>query len=490
MRIPLDRDAETPLFAQVAAFLRERCRSGALAPGSRLPSARALAEELGVSRVTAEGAYAELEAEAFVERRRGSGTYVARRRGAGRARAAAGEGEAVEPVPAWQAELAGRGGLAEPGLGMGTAAAPGLVDLASGLSDPALFPAEDFRRALREVLAFQGDEAFGYGDPRGYLPFREAVARVLASRGVDARAEEILVTSGSQEALCLCALLARERGGPVLVETPTYAAALSLFRSLGLEVRGLDSDSGGPRLEALERALAGERPSLLYLMPNFRNPSGTSVEGPRRAALVALAERACLPILEDDYVGDLRFEGRDLPALAAYGGPGATLYAGTFSKMLAPGLRVGFLVARGPVYRRLLELKYSVSMAAPNLAQRALAEILSVGSYERHLGRSRRAYRARRDAMLRGLAALPPGYAAERPSGGLFAWLRLPPGASASALAAAAAARGLLVYDGGRSFPDRGHPLADSFLRLNFAASTEAAIGEGLARLAQAAASL
>jgi GntR family transcriptional regulator/MocR family aminotransferase len=316
------------------------------------------------------------------------------------------------------------------------------------------------------------------------------VARVLSSRGIDSGPEDILVTSGSQEAILLCALLALRRGGPVLVESPTYAVAMGLFRALGLEVVGVPVDGGGIRIDALERAIGERRPSLIYSMPNFQNPTGASLEAGRRSALVALAERHALPILEDDYVGDLRLEGRDLPALASIAAPGAVLYTGTFSKMLAPGFRVGYLMARGPVRALLLDLKYRVSLASPNVEQRALRSVVSVGGYENHIRRSRRRYRERRDALMLAVAESLPGFRADRPAGGLFAWLRLPEGLGSRRLAEACRARGVLVYPGWPCFPDPADPEADCYLRLNFAAEREERIEEGVRRIAAAAAGI
>ena len=483
MRIALDRSSDAPLYEQVAGFIRERCRSGAFEPGSRLPSARALAEELGVSRITTEGAYAQLEAEALVVRRLGSGTFVAE--GAARSGEARGW-----PVPAWQAELASRGPVSGLEAGAGFRARPrdDVIDLASGLGDPAFLPREGLRSALRRACV--EEESFDYADPRGYAPFREAAARVLSSRGIDAAPGEILVTSGSQEGILLFALLAARRGGPVLVESPTYAVALALFRALGLGVVGVPVDARGMRVDLAERALRETKPAFIYTMPNFQNPSGASLAPERRAELAALAAREGVPVLEDDYVGDLRVEGRDLPALCSIAPPGTVAYSGTFSKMLAPGLRVGFLLARGPVFDLLLDLKYAASLSSPGLEQRALARIVTVGGYDNHVRRSRRACRSRRDALLEALEALPPGFALERPAGGLFAWLRLPPGLGARRLAEACRAVGVLVYPGGPCFPDPADPEADRYLRLNFAAEREERLVEGARRIAAAAVDL
>lgn len=488
MRIPIDRASATPLYEQIASFFRERCRSGGFPAGMRLPSARILAEELDVSRITTESAYAELEAEAVVERRRGSGTFVAARAAANADR----QGELLPP--AWQrrvfADIARAGPRLVAGGGLGIERDDRLIDLSSGIADPSLFPAAAFRKALGKALAEGGEDALGYGDPRGFLPFRESVARVLSSRGIDARPDEIVVTSGSQEGILLSALLACPRGGRAIVESPTYAATAGLFRSLGLELVPIPVDEGGMRIDALEEALRQSRPSLIYTMPNFQNPTGASLDGGRRKSLVALAERYAVPILEDDYVGDLRYEGRDLPALVSLGTPGAVIYTGTFSKLLAPGLRIGYVLARGSAGERLVDLKYCASLSSSNFVQRALHSIASVGGYENHLRRSRRVYAARRDALMRALAERLPGFVAAKPAGGLLAWARLPPGLGARRLSEACRASGVLIYPGDPCFPDPDDPNVDSFVRLNFAVEPEDRIEEGVRRIAVAVAAL
>ncbi|MBU0929015.1 MAG: PLP-dependent aminotransferase family protein [Spirochaetes bacterium] len=485
MKIALDHSRETPLYKQLEQALRHRIESGLLEPGSRLPASRPLSVELGVSRITVESAYSSMEADGLIERRAGSGSFVARRQAVGRVLLSA------EELPSWQRALlvgADRPGI-EIGLGIGGGGDEATVDLATGVGDASLFPLADFKAAMASALSREGSKALGYADPRGVQAFRTLVARVLSSRGVDATPEEILVTSGSQEALGLAALMLRGRGREAIVESPCYASALGLFRSLGYAPRGISMDSGGMRLEPLRAALRDGRAAFIYAMPNFQNPSGARMDAERRRAVVELAGRYDTPIIEDDFVGDLRYEGRDLPSLYTLGGSGV-MHSATFSKLLAPGLRVGFIAAKGPAYERLLELKYCLSMSAPRLSQEALARILSVGRYEAHIRRSRRRYAERRDAMLGAIADCLPGFEAKKPSGGLFAWLRLPAGLDSSALADAARRRGVLVFDGRPCFADPGDPDAGSFLRLNFAAESPERIVRGVGALSKAAASL
>ena len=245
----------------------------------------------------------------------------------------------------------------------------GTISLARGQGDSRLFPAERFRRVLQAVARRDGAEALDYGDGAGYAPLRATIAHILAAQGVPAQAGDILITGGSQQALSLIARLLLRAGDVVLVENPTYSGAIDLFRSLDVRLLGIPVDEQGMRVERAEEALRSAHPRLIYTIPNFQNPTGACLSGARRRQLVALADRYSVPILEDDLVGDLRYDGRDLPALKALDPGGRVIYVGTFSKMLMPGLRIGFLAAAGPVYGQLLAHKRTDDLATTNLIQ-------------------------------------------------------------------------------------------------------------------------
>ncbi|MBN2387178.1 MAG: PLP-dependent aminotransferase family protein [Anaerolineales bacterium] len=480
MRIPLERDSAIPLYAQIEEHLRRAIQIGGLPPGTRLPATRALARDLGINRLTVESAYAALESDGLVVARVGSGTYVA------------GPLPAVLPPspqtgwPAWQqgrlndssptgpspSDLLLAGGYPDP------------IDLSSGTGDPALVPAEAFRKMLNAVLRQDGAAAQGYGERAGYLRLRESIARVLASQGLITSPGNILITSGSQQAIALVCQTLLQRGDTILVESPTYAAGLDLFRACGLQVIGIPLDGDGLQVEALAGLIEQHKPGLLYTIPNFHNPTGTCLSGRRRRQLLALAGRYNLPILEDDFVGDLRYEGRAQPALKALDPGGQVLYVSTFSKMLMPGLRVGFLVAEGPVFSRLVECKRVTDLATANPLQRALEAYVTVGRYQMHLRRSCLTYRRRRDALVAAVRQyLPEGVALDVPMGGLFLWLRLPAGIRAADLLARAAAAGVAFAPGPQFFPHP--PDGEGYLRLNFASQPPAIGEEAIRRLAK-----
>jgi GntR family transcriptional regulator/MocR family aminotransferase len=485
MRIPLDRDGPVPLYRQIQQFLREQIRSGALPSETRLPASRKLATSLGVNRITVSNAYAELEAEGLVYGRRGSGTFVA-------PPLAALPESRDNHVPSgdwplWQQELLSRTWLpAQRELDRlrESVSNPDLISFASGLGDSGLFPADDFRKALQTVLRRDGPEAMGYGDRAGYPPLRTKIAHILSSQGIPTHPDHVLITSGSQQALALVAHLLLNPGDVVLIESPTYSGAIDLFRSLDVRLLGVPLDEQGMQVEQVEDALRSSRPRLIYTIPTFHNPTGTCMSGYRRRQLVALADRYNVPILEDDFVGDLRYEGRVQPVLKALDPGGRVIYTSTFSKMLMPGLRLGLLVASGPVYERLLALKLVTDLMTSNLMQRALETYITVGRYQAHLRKACQMYHRRRDAMLDALGRyLPASVRYRSPQGGLFVWLQLPAGLSANKLYSIAAEEGVTFVPGSLFFPaERPQP----YLRLNFVQHPPDVIEEGIQRLGRA----
>ncbi len=483
MRIPLDRASKIPLYQQIKLHLRTGILSGNLAADTRLPASRSLAQSLGVNRITVETAYDELEAEGLIFSRLGSGTYVLPRK-----ELPAPPKEGTEPAwPLWQALVApgdGKALSAGPEAMLRAAAYPEPISFASGQSDSRLFPAEEFRRVLQGVMRRDGIAALDYGEPAGHMGLRTTIAHVLGSQGLQVRPENVLITAGSQQALSLVAQLLLKPGDVILVESPTYSGALDLFRALGFRIVGVPVDRQGMQVGALEKLLQQHHPRLIYTIPNFHNPTGTCLGSARRHELIVLADRYNVPILEDDFVGDLRYEGRTQPALKALDPGGRVIYISTFSKMLMPGLRVGFLVADGPVFNGLVRFKHANDLATSSLVQRALEAYVTVGRYQAHLRRSCQEFRRRRDAMVAAIQRyLPGGARLDVPQGGLFLWVQLPNNLSADDLLPTACERGVNFAPGSNFFAD---PAAGrDWLRLNFAAQRPEEIEEGIQRLAR-----
>jgi GntR family transcriptional regulator/MocR family aminotransferase len=477
MRIPLDHNSDIPLYQQIGSWLRQNILSGNLPAETRLPATRTLADNLGVSRITVKNAYAALEGDGLILTREGSGTYVAP--------PLPGQffAENAEDAdwPLWQIEAAG---VTVPGEEISQ---PRLrpIDLISftGVGDPRQFPLQNFTKTMKEVLRRDGVTALEYGSfDGGYSPLRETVIHVLASQGIQARPSGVLITSGSQQALALVCQVLLKAGDVVLVEKPTYNLALDLFRALDLKIVGIAVDEYGMQVELLEPLLQQYHPRLVYTIPNFQNPSGACLSGTRRRQLLRLADCYNVPILEDDFVGDLRYEGRAQPAIKALDPGGRVIYTGTFSKMLMPGLRVGYLLAEGPIFERLVWQKKVQDLSTSSLMQRTLDMYVTVGRYQAHLQRSTRLYHQRRDAMLVAIRHfLPASVTVFPPRGGLFLWLKLPEGISALSLMPLALEEGVEFAPGTRFFANPAE--GEGYLRLNFAVHTPEEIVVGIKRL-------
>ena len=482
MRIPLDHKSNLPLYQQIEDHLRKSILSGNLPADTRLPASRQLARDLGVNRTTVENAYSALEADGLVFSKMGSGTYVL----------------PVYPIPSipknnsntlplWQMNLHKNVSVtadsAEDMLLTGEHPHP--INFASGISDARQFPVEEFRKVIQSVMRRDQIDALEYGERRGYAPLREGIARILASQGLQTHPENVLITAGSQQAIFLASQVLLKPNDIVLVEDPTYSAALDLFRTLGYQIVGIPVDSQGMQVDKLETLLQQYHPKLIYTIPNFHNPTGTCLSSARRRELILLAGKYNVPILEDDFVGDLRYEGHTQPSLKSIDPGGQVIYVSTFSKMLMPGLRVGFIVADGPVYDSLLNFKRLSDLATSTLIQRALDAYMTVGRYQTYLHRSNQIFRARRDAMLDAIKKhLPGSVNFEVPKGGLFIWLQLPKSFSANELLPIACKEGVAFSPGNSFFIDGIS--GEDWIRLNFASQPVEDIEEGIKRLGTA----
>lgn len=362
---------------------------------------------------------------------------------------------------------------------------PGLISFAGGLPAPELFDAEGLRAAYDAAFTTSARRALQYSTTEGSPELRQAVAARATNRGLPTGPDDVLITSGSQQALALITSALVEPGDVVLVENPTYLAALQCFGLAGARVVAVTCDGQGIIPEALAEIVARERPKLLYTIPTFQNPTGRTLPAARRAAVAEVAARLGLWLVEDDPYGDLRYEGADVPWLAAH--PGAddrTALLGSFSKIMAPGLRLGWLRAPAALRRAAVVAKQAADLHTSTVDQLAAAHYLAAVDLDAHVATVRDAYRARRDALLAGLGdALPAGSEWNRPEGGMFVWARLPEGHDASALLKTAIAHDVAFVPGAPFHTGAPDPRT---LRLSFVTHTPEENTEGLLRLGRA----
>jgi 2-aminoadipate transaminase len=356
---------------------------------------------------------------------------------------------------------------------------PGIISLAGGLPSPKTFPISAFAEACAEVLHKDGRAALQYAASEGYAPLREAVAAMLPWP-VDPA--QVMITTGSQQGLDLIAKILLDPGSRVLVETPTYLGALQAFSPMEPEAVSVASDDEGVRVDDLKAKARDAR--FVYLLPNFQNPTGRTMTEARRAAVSAAAAEAGLPIVEDNPYGDLWFdEAPPLPLTAR--NPEGCIYLGSFSKVLAPGLRLGFLVAPKSIFPKLLQAKQAADLHSPTFNQRVVAEVMKEGFLERHVPTIRALYKRQRDAMLAALEREMQGLGVSfnKPAGGMFLWLRLPEGMNAVGLLPKAVERGVAFVPGMPFYAGDGDART---MRLSFVTASVEEIDTAITALADA----
>lgn len=358
---------------------------------------------------------------------------------------------------------------------------PDVLSFAGGLPAPELFPVEAIARAHAEVLARDGAAALQYSTTEGFAPLRAWIVQDLLSQGIPADEEGTIVTSGSQMGIELATRVLLDPGDRVAVESPSYLAALQVFDAHGVEAVAVSADAEGMQVDDLARIHALRPVRMVYVVPNFQNPTGTTMSHERRRALAELAAREGIAVIEDDPYGALRFEGTACPALAALDDAGLVVRLGTFSKTLAPGLRVAWATGPKHVIRAMAVARQSIDLHSSSLAQRAVHALLCRFDYGAHVEGLCAAYGERRDAMLAALAThMPEGTRWTRPEGGMFVWVELPDGLSADELFPVALEQKVAFVPGRSFFAGRART---NTLRLNFSNRPPALIEEGMARL-------
>jgi 2-aminoadipate transaminase len=367
---------------------------------------------------------------------------------------------------------------------------PDIISFAGGLPAPDVFPVKEFQKACNNVLEQHGAQALQYSTTEGYRPLREMIARHTARYAVEVTADNILITSGSQQALDFIGRLFINRGDYILVESPTYLGALQAWNAYGAQYISVPMDEHGMIVDELEAALR-KGPKFIYVLPNFQNPSGSTLSLERRKKLVELADKYGVPIVEDDPYGQLRYEGDHIPSVVAldseFRGPngghysGNVIYLSTFSKLLAPGLRLAWVIAPTEVIRRLVMAKQAADLHTASFNQYVAHEVAKDGFLDEHVKYIRQVYKERRDTMLEMMEEMfPPEMRWTHPLGGMFLWGIMPEGTDAADALKVAIERKVAFVPGAAFHANGG---GANTMRINFSYSTPDTIREGITRM-------
>ena len=478
--LDVSQDAALPPFLQIARTVATEIRRGRLRPGDLLPGSRRLATTIGVHRNTVLAALAELIAEGWLETTPGRGTFVAREiadlHGPVSRRLALRHRSVEEPpfaLPETPAEYR------PPRLPRGT------LNLSSGAPDLRLIPAKALGRAYRRALALRGAHLLSYGDPEGHPALRTALASMLAStRALSIGPDDVMVTRGSQMALMLAARAVLRAGDTVAVEAFGYRPAWEAFRAAGAKVVPVAIDGEGVDVEALKRLSASTPLRAIYLTPHHQYPTTVSLKAARRLALLALARARRIAIFEDDYDHEFHYEGRPVLPLASADHGGLVIYIGTLSKVLAPGLRIGYVVAAPAVLRNVAALRSLLDIQGDLPTEAAVAALIEDGEVQRHIARVRRIYAARREILATSLQrTFGDGIDFTLAPGGMAIWANLEPAADVDSWAQRSVRHGVFWFTGRRyAFDGEPRPLA----RFSFAALNERELPEAVRRMAAA----
>lgn len=464
-----DRTSNIPLYQQIAAYIEQRIALGEMPPGSPLPSERKLAQQLGVNRSTVVQAYENLRAAGLIESLTGSGTRVSRRE--------------QGLTPNWSRYV--ESGALQPNLPLLRRIREGLqsglpfINFAGGELAPELSPND----AIAEIMANQPfEEPLGYGNPQGYVPLRVSIASyLLEQRQIQATDESILVTSGSQQSLYLLTQCLLNPGDAIAIENPSYCSSLPMFQSAGIRLYGLPSDEHGVHPDGIRMLYKQHRIRMVFLNPNYQNPTGTVLSTERKIKILACCEELGIPIVEDDPFSLTAFDEEPPAPLKSLDRNGTVLYIGSLSKVAASGLRIGWLVAPHTVIRRLADARQQMDFGLSIVPQWIAAHLLDSSSFAPHMERLRKTLRDRRDRMAQALRRmLPDVISFDMPKGGLNLWCRIHAETSDYSLLENGIRCGVLFMPGSVFGAEAG------FVRLSYARPPMEEIEMGIEKFAQA----
>ncbi|MDI3535199.1 MAG: hypothetical protein PWQ82_1564 [Thermosediminibacterales bacterium] len=421
--IQLDKSKDEPLYIQLYLQLRQMIEQGRLKPDEKLPPIRKLSEQLKINSVTVVNAYKLLEQHGYVYSRVGSGTYISDNLHNQLHQL---EPPETEPFREEEFRLMDQGQIH---------IRSNTINFASATPTPELFPVEDFKNVLNEVLDRDGGFAFGYQESQGFFPLRESITAYLRYYGIEKTPECIQIISGAQQGIDVLAKALLNFGDCLVVESPTYTGAIAAFRSRGAKIIEVPIEKDGINLEVLEKKLKKFHPKFIYVMPNFQNPTGYCYSLKKRKALLQLAKQYDTLIIEDDYLSELNFSRKKLAPLKAIDHYNKVVYIKSFSKIFMPGLRLAFLVLPEQIYNDVLAAKHTSDISTSGLTQRAFDLYLRKGIWQKHIQYMQKIYKERYKVMSEALENfMPKEIDYHLPEGGLTFWLALPEGCSSNKL--------------------------------------------------------
>ena len=359
-----------------------------------------------------------------------------------------------------------------------------VISFAGGLPAPELFPIEEMKKVAVKVLEDMGEEALQYSTTEGYNPLRKQIAERMKKFGIETSAEEILITSGSQQGLDFSGKIFLNPDDVVIVESPSYLGAINAFKAYECKFVEVPTDENGMIMEDLDRILnETENVKFIYVIPDFQNPTGKTWPVERRKEFIKLANKYDIPVVEDNPYGELRFEGEIPPSIKSFDTEGRVIFLGTFSKTFTPGLRMGWVNARDELLNKYIMVKQGADLQTNSMTQRELSVFLDMYDLDAHIEKIKDVYRSRRDTMMNAMKEyFPEVVEYTYPKGGLFTWVVFPEHINARELMAEAIKRNVACVPGGSFFPNGGH---ENTIRVNYSNMPEDKIIEGIKRLSE-----
>lgn len=461
--IQLDRESDEHLYIQLFREIKKYILSGELKPNQKLPPIRKLADELGVNTVTIVNAYRLLDEEAFVYKKVGSGTYIAPNSDVASLTQTIGENadERQKDKTVRIDEHA--------------------INFASGTPNAELFPVSDFKEVINEVLDRDMGYAFGYQDSQGFMPLRESLVSYLKHYRIQTTTENIQIISGAQQGIDLVSKALLKHNDVVFVEAPTYTGAIATFKSRGAKIVEIPMEQDGMNLELLNEALKKYRPKFIYTMPNFQNPTGYCYSTEKKRALMEIADKYRTLIIEDDYASELNFSENSKDSLKSMDQDGSVIFIKSFSKILMPGLRLGFMIIPLRFSQKILMAKHTTDISTSGLTQRAFDLFIRKGMWENQLNHMQSIYQERYEQMLLSMEQFfPSEVCCHLPDGGINFWFELPDSCNAREVYEEAAQSGVAVVPGDLFYSGEIYKNA---LRLSTASLYPDAIDIGMEKL-------